>query len=106
MGTGDGDLATVFGDVRGIEAGRYGTIYVLDYQASEVRAFDREGRFLHTVASKGEGPGELTEANGMILIGDTLLWIQDHAKWMMIGVDREGKEVARLTLRPGRAAAN
>ena len=98
IGTVDGDLATVFGDVRGIEAGRDGTIYVLDYQASEVRAFDREGRFLHTVASKGEGPGELTEANGMILIGDTLLWIQDHAKWMMIGVDREGEEVARVPM--------
>ena len=33
----------IFGDVRGIEAGRDGTIYVLDYQASEVRPFDTEG---------------------------------------------------------------
>jgi len=98
LGAEDGDPHYIFGDVRGIESGRDGTIYVLDYQASEVRAFDREGRYLRTVAGKGEGPGEITEANGIVLARDSILWIQDHGKWKMIGVSPAGEEVGRIPM--------
>ena len=98
LGAVDGDPHYIFGDVRGIEAGRDGTIYVLDYQASEVRAFDREGRFLRTVATRGEGPGEITEANGMVLVHDSILWVQDHGKMTMLGVDPAGEEVGRYPM--------
>lgn len=98
LGAVDGDPHFIFGDVRGVEAGRDGTIYVLDYQASEVRAFDAAGRFLRTVATRGEGPGELTEANGMVLVHDSVLWVQDHGKMMMIGVDPAGEEVGRYPM--------
>jgi hypothetical protein len=98
LGAEDGDPHYIFGDVRGIEAGRDGTIYVLDYQASEVRAFDAEGRYLRTVAGKGEGPGEITEANGIVLVRDSVLWIQDHGKWKMIGVSPAGEEVGRIPM--------
>jgi hypothetical protein len=98
LGAVEGDPNLIFGDLRGIEAGRDGTIYVLDYQASEVRAFDDQGRFLRKVASRGEGPGEISEANGFVLVGDTILWIQDHGKWMMIGVSPEGEEIKRFPM--------
>jgi hypothetical protein len=98
LGEVEGDPNFIFGNVRGIEAGRDGTIYVLDYQASEVRAYDDEGRFLREVASRGEGPGEISEANGMVLVGDSILWIQDHGKWMMIGVSTEGEELRRFPM--------
>ncbi|MDH3292530.1 MAG: 6-bladed beta-propeller [Gemmatimonadota bacterium] len=98
IGVVEGDPHLVFGDVRGIEADRDGTIYVLDYQASEIRAFDAEGRFLRTLTRKGQGPGELTEANGMILVGDSVLWIQDHGKGRMIAMDLQGEELARVPM--------
>jgi hypothetical protein len=98
LGGVDGDPNLVFGDVRGVDAGADGRIYVLDYQASEIRAFDRSGAFLHTVASRGQGPGELGEANGMILVGDTMLWVQDHGQWMMIGLSLEGGEISRVPM--------
>jgi len=98
LGAVDGDPDLAFGDVRGVDAGTDGRIYVLDYLASEIRAFDSMGVFLHKVASKGEGPGELGGANGMILVGDTILWVQDHSKWMMIGLDPEGEELARVPM--------
>jgi hypothetical protein len=99
IGTVEGsDPNFIFGDVRGIEAGRDGTIYVLDYQASEVRAFDAEGRFLRKVATRGEGPAEISEANGMVLVGDSVLWIQDHGKWMMLGVTIDGEELKRFPM--------
>ena len=80
IGTLDGEPYEVFGDVRGIEATTDGTIYILDYQASEIRAFAPDGSYLRLHARRGEGPGELTEANGMILADDGTLWVQDHAK--------------------------
>ena len=85
-----------FGDIRGIQAASDGTIYVLDYSATEVRAYDPDGRYLRTISRQGEGPGEITAANGIFLAGDTLLWMHDHGKWMVIGVDPAGEEVRRF----------
>jgi len=98
LGTVDGDPNLIFGDVRSVDAGGDGTIFVLDYQASEIRAFDSTGNFLRTVASRGEGPGEITEANGMVLVGDSVLWVQDHGKWMMIGITTLGEEAGRFPM--------
>ncbi len=44
----------IFGDIRGIQAASDGTIYVLDYSATEVRAFDPDGRYLRTISRRGE----------------------------------------------------
>ena len=98
IGVLEGEPYETFGDIRSIEADDDGTIYVLDHQASEVRAFDADGRFLRTLTRKGQGPGELTAANGMILAGDRTLWIQDHGQWRMIGVNLEGEEVGRFPM--------
>lgn len=98
IGAVEGDPHLIFGDVRGIEADAEGTIYVLDYQASEVRAFDGAGNFLRVVASEGQGPGEIMEANGIVFDDDGTLWIQDHGQWTMVGVSPEGEEVARFPM--------
>jgi len=97
FGSLDGDDPNlIFGDIRGIQATGDGTIYVLDYQAAEVRAFDSDGRYLRTIVREGEGPGEITRANGIILSGDTLLWIHDHGKWRIIGVDLTGEQLRQF----------
>jgi sugar lactone lactonase YvrE len=98
LGVREGDSNLVFGDLRGVDADQDGRIYVLDYLASEIRVFDPLGAYLHTISSKGEGPGELGAANGMILVGDTILWVQDHSKWMMIGFSPDGDELARVPM--------
>jgi len=98
IGVTEGDPQFMFGDIRGVEAGSDGTIYVLDYLASEIRAFDSTGRYLRTLTRKGQGPGELKAANGMMLVGDSALWIQDHGQWMMIAVDLNGEELTRFKM--------
>lgn len=98
VGSVEADSNFIFGNVRGLDAGRDGTIYVLDYQASEVRAFDHQGNFLRKVVSRGQGPGEITEANGMVMVGDSIIWLQDHSQWMMIGVSPEGEELRRFPM--------
>ena len=88
----------LFGDVRGIQAASDGTIYVLDYQAVEIRAYSQGGEYLRTIVRRGEGPGEISEANGIFLAGDSILWINDHRKWAIIGVDPAGEEVRRFDM--------
>ena len=92
----DPDL--LFGDVRSVEARSDGSIYVLDYQATAVRAFDVDGDLLGTVVSRGEGPGEITAANGMAFVGDSVLWIQDHGSWQMLAVRPNGEELRRVRM--------
>ena len=90
------DPAFAFADIRGIEASSDGDIHVLDYQAAEVRVFDSAGRYLRTIVRRGEGPGEIGEANGIFLSGDTLLWIPNHSQGTIIGVDPHGEEIRRF----------
>jgi hypothetical protein len=94
IGAEDRGDAYIFGDIRDIDPASDGTIYVFDYQASEIRAFDSSGRYLRTVASSGEGPGEITEANGMSLVGDTILWVHDYRRSRMSGIGTHGGERA------------
>ena len=98
IGTLEGDPDFAFGDIRGIESGPNGEIFVLDYHGPEIRAFDRDGHFVELLASKGSGPGELSEANGMMIVGDSILWVQDHSKWAMIGLSLTGEELARFPM--------
>lgn len=90
IGVGEGEDAYMFGDIRSVDADGAGNIYVLDAQAMEVRTFDPSGVFLRTVAARGQGPGEITRANGMQVAGDTAVWIQDHGKYLMTAVALDG----------------
>lgn len=52
----DGELEYLFGQIGSIGVGRDGTIYVLDRQAPDLRAYDAQGTYLMTLGEKGEGP--------------------------------------------------
>lgn len=91
IGTLDGEAPTVFGDIRGIEAGDDGTIYVVDAQAVELRAFGEDGTFRSVIAGPGEGPGELGATNGLVRSADGTLWVHDHRKMLMQGYSPAGE---------------
>lgn len=97
IGTFDGDDPNyIFGDIRGVQAASDGTMYVLDFQAAEVRVFSPDGEYLRTIVRYGEGPGEILEADGILLSGDTLIWINDRSQMAIIGVDPGGEELRRF----------
>ena len=52
-----GDYA--FGEVRTFIVDDEGSIYVLDTKDSQVKVFDRSGKYVRTIGRKGQGPGEL-----------------------------------------------
>ena len=74
IGTADGDPDYMFGSISGIAVTADGSIYVLDTQASLIRAFDQSGVLQLSFGSKGSGPGQIQLGAGPIIAGagDTL----------------------------------
>lgn len=98
FGSREGDnVNLIFGEIVGVQAASDGTIYVADNQALEVRVFSAEGEYLRTIVRRGEGPGEILRTNGIILSGDTLLWVYETRQYAVIGVDPFGEELRRFT---------
>lgn len=64
-----------FGRIRDVAFGPDGTLYILDQQASQVHAVDRDGRYAGPVGSEGQGPGEYQLPTGLTVgpEGDVLV---------------------------------
>jgi hypothetical protein len=64
----DGALEYLLGDVVSLGVGPDGTIYIVDGQVTELRAYDADGTYLRTMAGPGGGPGELAEPGGGLAV--------------------------------------
>ena len=61
LGENEGDLNYIFGGISGIEEDSEGNIYVLDFKFWNLRKFDQNRKFVKTIASRGVGPGEISQ---------------------------------------------
>ena len=95
---GDEQEATMFTSVRSIVAGPEGHIFVLDARPQEIRLFDRTGKFITLAARKGQGPGEIAGANGLLVLRDTV-WANDpnNGRWSAWSAVN-GKHARQLTI--------
>ncbi len=95
LGVLEGEEWEMFGDVRGFDAGSDGAIYILDFHPRVIRVFGADGAYLRTLGGPGDGPGELTQANGLLKEPGGLLWVNDHGKMRILGLRSDGTEVLR-----------
>lgn len=78
IGSLEGPVETMFGNVRAIVPDDAGGVYVYDSQVPAIRYFDASGRFVRQVGRRGEGPGEYRDAVlGMAIRSDGRLQIRD-----------------------------
>ena len=68
-----------FGDLRDYVVQKDGTLWVLDFKDQSIRRFSANGKPLPNVARMGSGPGEIKNANGMLLTpdGSKVGWFRD-----------------------------
>lgn len=73
----------LFADIRGLAPGANGSIFVLEFRAQEIRLFDARGQFVKRVARRGKGPGEIANANGLLVAPNGEVWVNDpsNARW-------------------------
>ena len=76
---GEAEGPTNFVDIRGIALTRTGNIFVLEFKEQELRVFNAKGGFLRRAGRRGAGPGELSNANGITVGADDVVWMNDQA---------------------------
>lgn len=93
------DGPEAFSEVRAFAVDRLGGVYILDAQAQVVHQFGPTGKHLRTIGRKGAGPGEFSEANGIVLDARDRPWVYDHANQRITEFDTAGQLVAVHPLR-------
>ena len=68
IGTVAGDPEYQFGQLTFLDVGPDGTIYAMDFQASEVKVYDAQGTYVRTIGGPGQGPGEIGPNNAFVLV--------------------------------------
>ena len=95
VGSLDGDGPDVFGEIRDVELGPGGELYVLDGQAAEVRVFGSDGVYLRTLGRSGAGPGEFNRPMGMAQDAQGTLWVMNWGNARYTGYDPGTGELLR-----------
>jgi hypothetical protein len=78
IGLREGPPEYLFGQVTSVAVDSQGRIYVLDMQALEIRVYSPSGVFERTMGNRGSGPGELTGAQSLLMIGGDTLLVPDR----------------------------
>lgn len=74
----EGDLEYLFGQITSLAVAPDGTIYAVDRQVPELRAYSPDGVFKAIVGSPGEGPGEIKSPDGgLAVLSDGRVLVRD-----------------------------
>jgi len=76
IGLSEGAEEYLFGTIGAIVQLPDGTVVILDSQVPIIRRYDAEGVYMHDIGRGGEGPGEYTRVQGLVLLPD-----RDVAIW-------------------------
>lgn len=70
---------TSFAYIKGVAVDTAGRIFVYDHSTQDIRLFSPEGKLLRVIGRVGSGPGEMRDAEGIVLAPDGKLWVRDAA---------------------------
>lgn len=97
----DGPEEYLFGEIRSVEVGEDGTIFVLDVHVPAVRVFDSDGIHLRTIGKEGNGPGEYKSPDGMAILPDGRVLVRDPPNGRITVYDAEGHFLEQWPLTGG-----
>lgn len=88
-GTIAGDTWEAFGQIREVDFGLDGSLYILDQQASLVLRVSPDGEYLGSIGRQGDGPGELSLPTALLVAPDGRVWVRDtrRSTWAIFESD-------------------
>ncbi len=69
------DEDVIFGRITDLKMHPDGSVYVLDNQLCQVVVISDDGEYLRTISREGDGPGELRQPTGLVLLSDDALGV-------------------------------
>lgn len=87
-----------FFDLRDFVVAKDGGLWALDFKDQTIRRFDASGKPLPNVSRKGSGPGELGNANGLVIGDDGTVWANDPRNGRLTVFGADGKFLRQHTL--------
>ncbi|MFC1564933.1 6-bladed beta-propeller [candidate division KSB1 bacterium] len=75
-----------------------GCLYVLDSGNGRVQKFGADGKYLQTLGSMGEGPGEFNMAHMLEIDKNGLIYVSDQRGMKIEIFDKEGNNIDRIKL--------
>lgn len=100
VGALDGEPWETFGNVSNLAFDRDGYLYILDRDAGHVVLIDPAGSYVRTISNKGEGPGELGNPFGMVLLSGPRVAVFDFQKQGFQVFDRDGEFLESVSFDP------
>lgn len=96
IGEKEGAPEYMFQRLYSVAVNDFDEIYVLDYQAKQIKMYDREGEYIRTFGRPGQGPGELQAPRFMLWTSQSSLVVGDMNRISYF--DREGGYVKSTTM--------
>ncbi|MDX2472851.1 MAG: 6-bladed beta-propeller [Candidatus Krumholzibacteria bacterium] len=82
----------LFGEIEDLLIDDDGTIFVLDSQLANVKAFSPAGQHLRTIGREGDGPGESRAPGDLVFMPDGSLGLVSKLNWQITKIDKETGE--------------
>lgn len=97
IGGADEGLAS-FNDIRDLQLGDDGKVWVLDFQTRDLRLFAADGTPIKVVARRGQGPGEIANSNGFRRLPDGRMVVRDHSNRRLNVYSADGNSLGQHEL--------
>jgi hypothetical protein len=90
---------SMFVQTRSIDADAKGRILVYERQTQDIRMFAPDGKYIRTIGRLGSGPGEMRNAEGMVIDRAGRIWVRDAANARFTIFNAEGEFEKNWTMK-------
>jgi len=98
IGVEEGDEKYMLNEPQDIKVTDDGTIYVMDWGDTCIKAYDSEGEYLRTVGREGVGPGEFSTPVYMDISADGKIFLMDGRNQRVVVFDTDGNYLGGFRL--------
>jgi len=88
------DSEVLFGRISDVVRHSNGEVYVLDNQLCQVEVFGPDGQHRRTLSRQGDGPGEVRQPTGLVLLNDDLVGVGAGFPGKMVTLELDGTPIA------------